>query len=87
MNSFVPSSSRRMTGALLVGQMSSRGSRFGWTEIYINLAKKDVTITTRATTARPGCDEAGKSEFFKALVNDKTQVFHVGSDPYWNRKP
>ena len=28
-NSFVPSSSRRMTGALSVGQMSSRGSRFG----------------------------------------------------------
>src|SRR5437762_1772203 len=28
-NSFVPSSSRRITGALSVGQMSSRGSRFG----------------------------------------------------------
>src|SRR5438067_8341512 len=28
-NSFVPSSRRRMTGARSVGQMSSRGSRFG----------------------------------------------------------
>src|SRR5438477_7075255 len=28
-NSFVPSSSRRITGALSVGQMSSRGSRLG----------------------------------------------------------
>src|SRR5689334_6013431 len=28
-NSFLPSSSRRMTGALSVGQISSRGSRFG----------------------------------------------------------
>src|SRR5438105_5806172 len=28
-NSLVPSSSRRMIGALSVGQMSSRGSRFG----------------------------------------------------------
>src|SRR5205823_1625427 len=28
-NSFVPSSRRRITGALSVGQMSSRGSRFG----------------------------------------------------------
>src|SRR5882757_4395853 len=28
-NSFAPSSWRRMTGARLVGQMSSRGSRFG----------------------------------------------------------
>src|SRR6059058_3529001 len=28
-NSFVPSASRRITGALSVGQMSSRGSRFG----------------------------------------------------------
>jgi hypothetical protein len=29
MNSLVPSSSRPMTGAQSVGQMSSRGSRFG----------------------------------------------------------
>src|SRR6266853_2079896 len=28
-NSFVPSSNRRITGTLSVGQMSSRGSRFG----------------------------------------------------------
>src|SRR5947207_4384937 len=28
-NAFVPSSSRRITGALSVGQMSSRGSKFG----------------------------------------------------------
>jgi len=28
-NSFVPSSRRRITGALSVGQMSSRGWRFG----------------------------------------------------------
>src|SRR6266404_3226041 len=28
-NSFVPSASRRITGTLSVGQMSSRGSRFG----------------------------------------------------------
>jgi hypothetical protein len=58
----------------------------GWTEIYINLTNKDVTITTRSTTARPGCEEAGKSELFRSLVNGKTQVFHVGSDPFWNRR-
>jgi hypothetical protein len=58
----------------------------GWMEIHINLANSDVKITSSTTTARPGCDEAGKSELFKALVNGKTQVFHVGSDPYWNRE-
>jgi hypothetical protein len=58
----------------------------GWVEIYMNLASKDVKITSSTSTARSGCDEAGKSEFFKALVNGKTQVFHVGSDPYWKGK-
>ena len=55
----------------------------GWVEIYINLPDKGATMTTRSTTARPGCDTLGKSEFFKALVDNKTRVFTVDDDPYW----
>jgi hypothetical protein len=58
----------------------------GWVEIYINLTKQDTTITSTISTARPGCADAAKNEFFKSLVNDKTRVFHVGSDPYWKSR-
>jgi len=75
---------RKWDSAELVA--SGESGLCGWTEIYINIANKTARLTTTTSTARRGCNEVAKSELFKSVVNNKTQVFDIGSDPFWTKK-